>query len=59
MAQKINLYHPGWAVVWSDNVNTLGWPSVAQSYTFTEIGKYPVFDNPNRGFLFLYRIHPR
>jgi len=59
MVQKMDLYHPGWAVVWSDDVGILALPSVAHSYAFTELGKYSVFDQPRRGFLVLYRIHAR
>jgi hypothetical protein len=57
--QKIDLYHPGWAVVWSDDVGVLAVPSVARSYAFTETGKYAVFDQPGRGFLLLYRIQAK
>ncbi len=59
LEQKIGLYRPGWALVWSDSLDVLSLPAVAESYSFTEVGKFPAFDNPNRGFLYLYRIRAR
>jgi 4-amino-4-deoxy-L-arabinose transferase-like glycosyltransferase len=59
MEQKIQLYGPGWAVVWSDNIDTLHWPAVASRYSFVQVGQYPVFDNPGRRFLWLFRIEPK
>jgi 4-amino-4-deoxy-L-arabinose transferase-like glycosyltransferase len=59
MAEKIALYHPGWAVVWGPNIDPLNQPSVANRYTFTEMGRYPVSDSPIFQFILLYRIHPR
>jgi hypothetical protein len=59
LEQKIGVYRPGWAVIWSDSLDVLSRPAVASRYSFTEVGRYPAFDNPNRAFLYLYRIRAR
>jgi 4-amino-4-deoxy-L-arabinose transferase-like glycosyltransferase len=59
LEQKIGVYRPGWAVLWSDSLGILRQPAVASRYSFTEVGKYSVFDNPRRRFLYLYRIRAR
>lgn len=58
MDEKIDLYHPGWAVIWSDDISVYGHPTIAGKYALTEVGRYSVFDNPRRQYLLLYRIFP-
>ncbi len=59
VAQKLAADHPGWFLTYSDNLDLTTRPGVADRYTFTEEGRYPVFDSPARQYLILYRIHPK
>lgn len=58
VATKLANDHPGWLVTYSDNMALTTRPGVAEHFTFTEEGKWPVFDVPTRQYLVLYRIHP-
>jgi 4-amino-4-deoxy-L-arabinose transferase-like glycosyltransferase len=59
VAEKLQTYHPGWVVTYSDNFSLLNLPNVRDHYSFIETGNYPVFDVPQRSRLLLYRIQPK
>ena len=51
-------YHPGWYAAWT------GWEDravqqVGLRYTLQEVARYPVFDDPARRTLVLYKLSPR
>ena len=59
VAEKLETYHPGWLVIYNDNLGLINLPGLPGHYSFVEKGSYPVFDLPSRGQLMLYRIEPR
>jgi 4-amino-4-deoxy-L-arabinose transferase-like glycosyltransferase len=59
VSEKLAVDHPGWFVTYSDNLALTIQPGVPGNYTFIEKGSYPVFDNPDRRSLLLYRIEKK
>jgi 4-amino-4-deoxy-L-arabinose transferase-like glycosyltransferase len=59
LEQKLALQHPGWVVTYSDGAGIVTSPEFLAHDRATLVGSYPVFDQPNRPDLQLYRIDPR
>jgi len=57
--EKLERDHPGWVITYSDNLAILTRPGVAESYRFLQQGSYPVFDQPNRSRMLLFRIEKK
>jgi hypothetical protein len=56
VSEKLAVFHPGWAVTFSDNDAIFHIPGLANRYTFAERASYPVYDQKNRDRVLLYRI---
>ncbi len=57
MAEKIELYRPGWYVMWTENGLPAG-PQDTNHFQFVERSKYFVHDADGHRFLVLYQIIP-
>ncbi len=57
-ASKLDLYHPGWAAVWSDD-QTLSRPEIASRYRAVPVQSWAVMDDPLRSHLLLFRLQQR
>jgi hypothetical protein len=55
----MELYRPGWILVWSSDQAAFQVPSVTDRFVVAPAGRYAVMDNPNRGELLLYSVRYR
>jgi 4-amino-4-deoxy-L-arabinose transferase-like glycosyltransferase len=54
--EKMDLYRPGWIVVWSTDTAVFQDPSVTSRVLITSAGRFPAMDNPKRDALLLYSV---
>jgi hypothetical protein len=54
---RVRAYHPGWYVAWNQ-VEDDKMDALTPLYHFQRIAAFPVFDDPERNLLILYRLDP-
>ncbi len=59
VAQRIALYHPGYALSWSSDTAVWSSAEMTSQYRLVPIARLPTFDSPTRDALLLWRIEPR
>ncbi len=56
MEEKLDRYHPGWALVWKDNADLLQKQAILDRYRPVLVHQYNVFEDPARTPLMLFRL---
>ena len=57
LAPKLAAYKPGWYASWNDlDPGTL--EDLHTSYSIEQVASFPAFDDPGRGLLVLFKLHP-
>jgi hypothetical protein len=59
IGEKLDTYHPGWLVLWSDDRDFLRSPDLLIRYQSIPLGSWSVMDQPTRSHLLLFRLQPR
>jgi len=57
LPDRVAAYRPGWFATWND-VEDDKMESLAPLYRLVRVGAWPVFDDPDRNLLILYRLDP-
>jgi hypothetical protein len=59
LRDKLDIYHPGWLVLWSDDEAFAARPDLLARYQPIPQGEWAVMDQPERSHLLLFRLQPR
>ena len=59
LGEKLDRYHPGWIVTWSDGVGITRNPDVLARFRTVPAGRWTALDQPGRAQLLLFRLQPK